>query len=144
MNLENVVLILRSVSGAGKSTYANYLKSLFDKDYERDCVICCADDYFIDKTGKYSFEPSLLTYAHEHCKGKFISALENKTNLIIVANTNASEKEFDFYIDKAKSAGYVVFCMVVENRNNTKNIHGVSEQVLERQQARIENSLKLK
>lgn len=130
------VILLRSVSNAGKSTVATL--------FGGNSVVCCADDYFTDEEGNYDFNPNWLGQAHTACKFKFIDALHNPDiDTIVVANTNTKPSDFQFYIDEAENRGIMVFSLVVERRHNGKNNHNVPTHVLERQAENIKNSLKL-
>lgn len=130
------IIILRSASGAGKSTVANL--------FGGNSVVCCADDFFTDKDGNYNFDPDFLGNAHGMCKNKFLEALEDSmVDTIIVANTNTKPSDFQFYIDEAEKRGNMVFSLVVEKRHNGENLHGVSSHVIERHAENIKNSLKL-
>ena len=135
------VIILRGVSGSGRSTFANNLIDLLDKKYTY--CICEADNFFI-KNGEYKFYPEGLAAAHNYCREKFRNALVNNINLVIVSNTNCAEKEFFYYLDLAKEYSYYTVVMVVENRHGGINLHSVPEESLNRQQERIKNSLKLR
>jgi hypothetical protein len=131
------IIILRSVSSAGKSTFANYIASL-----DPTTVICCADDYFyID--GEYRFDSSKLGVAHGACKEKFKKAIDNNVKTIIIANTNTKEKEFAYYEEYAKGTGYMVISLVIEKRHENKNSHNVPQETLDKQELNIRNSLKL-
>lgn len=132
------ILLLRHISGAGSSTFANYLKDLYPS-----CVICSADDYFI-VDGEYKFDASKLGKAHSGCQEKFSKAVDNGEKLIIVANTLTTQKEFSLYEDYGKTNGYTVFFIVLENRHNGKDIHGLNEETLQRQENRLRGSLKLR
>lgn len=131
------VLILRSVSGAGKSTFAEFISSL-----NEDCAICCADDYFM-KEGEYQFDAKKLGEAHDYCRDKFEEEIDKSTNTIIVANTNTAPKEFSFYEEFAEEFGYRVFHLIIENRHGGENIHRVPAEVTKRQEDKLRNNIKL-
>ena len=134
--MKNVILI-RGVSGAGKTTIANILSN-------NKGTICCADDYFTDDEGNYNFDASKLALAHTECQQKFLRLLnDHEESLIIVANTSTKDSDFNFYIEEAKKRNIAIFSLVLENRHGNKNIHNVPEHVLERQKENIKNSLKL-
>lgn len=133
------VILLRATSGAGKSKFADFLKGLID-DY---AVICCADDFFLDKEGNYNFDSSKLYCAHNQCQKTFKNALIHNTELVIVANTNTKQSDFKYYIDLAKEYRYTLFSLVVENRHGGSNRHNVPELMLLRQEQNIKKSLKL-
>lgn len=130
------IIILRGVSGSGKSTAAK----LFGGNVE----VCCADDFFTSEDGEYNFSPSRLSDAHEYCRDKFMTALSNEeVDTIVVANTNSREQEFSFYDEKAKEVGVDIFYFVIENRHGNKDIHSVPIDAKSRQLNNIINSLKL-
>lgn len=132
------VIILRACSGAGKSTFAGFIKS----NNKNATTICCADDFFM-QNGEYKFDARKLGAAHSFCKKTFLNALEQNIPTVIVANTNTKTQDFLYYMDLASEFGYVVFSLVVENRHGNKNIHDVPFEVLNKQKDNIINSLKL-
>lgn len=144
------VIILRGVSGASKTTFAEYIRDLYGRGINAsssdsdDCAICTADDFFYDKEGEYKFDATKLKYAHEACKNKFDAALNKGIELIIVANTNTKKSDFSYYIDKARIMNYRVFVMVMENYHGNRDIHGVPEMTREIQEKNIKESLKLR
>lgn len=134
-----LAIILRGKSGSGKSTLAKNLAGLV-----HGAIICEADEYFVNPiTGEYSFDAAKLGAAHHYCKKKFETALQNRAPLVICSNTNTTEKEYKFYLDKANECGYIVNTVVVENVNSTHNVHGVPEEVLERQSQNLRQSIQL-
>jgi len=141
MDINRVVIILRGVSGGGKSTFANYLECMMDDRY--DSVVCSADDYYILKYGSYQWNAEEIGKAHEYCRHKFEVSLIDGYNLVIVANTNTAEKEFSWYKETAEKYSYNVFSLIVENRHGGINQHDVPEQTLNKQAQNIRNSLKL-
>lgn len=133
------VVILRSVSGAGKSTVAD----LFCEN-RPGWVVCCADDFFMND-GKYDFKPELLRQAHEACFEKFRSALNDYyIRGIVIANTNTREREFKPYVEEAVKYGARVHFNVIENRHGGIDTHGVPDETKLRQEASIKQSLKLR
>jgi predicted kinase len=139
MRTDKVLVLLRGVSGAGKSTCAKFLFSLDPIN----TWICSADQFFIDKDGNYKFDKDKLYVAHQRCKMDFMQALSFNKQLIIIDNTNTSEDEISFYIDRAQKYGYTIFSLVVENRNGTSNVHNVPLETIHRQAAKLRNSIKL-
>lgn len=131
------VVVIRATSGAGKSTFAEFLES---SDF-----ICCADDFFTDEQGNYNFDASKLGQAHKACQDKYLELLDSPfADTIVVSNTNTKESDYKFYLDEAEKRGIMVFSLVLENRHGNKNIHNVPDHVLERQEQNIKNSLKLR
>ena len=133
----NTLYILRSVSGAGKSTLANKFvnNGLVDVHYE-------ADMWFYNEEGNYNFDASKLGKAHEWCKLQTEAAMNNELD-ICVSNTFTTEKELQPYLDLAQEYGYEVVSLIVENRNNNKNIHNVPDIVLQKQEQHLKTNLKL-
>lgn len=131
------VLILRAVSGAGKTFFANTLKSLYPA-----AVIVSADFYF-EHNGKYEFDASKLGAAHKSCQEAFDRAISDKAELIIVSNTNCRLKDASYYDHGGKAAGYNVIYLVLENRHGNSNTHGVPTFSIKNQEANLKNSLKL-
>ena len=131
------LILIRAVSGAGKSTFA--------KTFAPDSCICCADDYFTDEQGNYNFDVSKIGQAHKACQEKYLSLIDSSSaDTIVVANTSTKESDYKFYLDEAEKRGIMVFSLVLENRHRNKNIHNVPDHVLERQEQNIKNSLKLR
>ncbi len=133
-----IIIILRGASGCGKSSFAESIK-----DLHPNAVVACADDYFM-KDGEYQFDASKLGAAHGSCYRKFKEALDRKEKAIIVANTCTSPREWKEYEKEGKAAGYTVFFCVLENRHGGKDVHSVPEEILQKQEQNIKNSLKLR
>ena len=129
------VIILKGVSGAGKSTVAQ----LFT-----DAVICCADDYYIGSDGVYRFVADEIGYAHQHCRKSFDLAIFSGVETIVIANTNTKPSDWAYYDEVGKQNGYHIFHLVIENRHGNENIHSVPLQTLERQENAIRQNLKLR
>ena len=126
------LILLRGLPGSGKSTLA---KSIFGEHIE-------ADMFFIDKeTGEYKFEATKLKQAHNWCHDVVEHWMNDDTQKIIVSNTFTQEWEMDFYYKLAKTYGYRIHSIIVENRHEGKNEHGVPEEKLKRMRDRFEISL---
>ena len=134
--MRKVLYILRGVPGCGKSTAAKAIAGLTG-------VVCCADDYFI-YGGVYKFDASQLGAAHNACKTKCEDNMKVGTEEIIIANTNTTEKEFNTYKKMGIKYGYIAIFLVVENRHDGVNVHGVPEEALGRMEDKIKSSLKLR
>lgn len=93
------VIILRGISGSGKSTWAK-------QNAPHDAVIVSADHFFIQPNGEYVFDPSKLHDAHIDCFRRFLDGIEKKTPTIIVDNTNIHRWEFQPYLLAAQARGY--------------------------------------
>jgi hypothetical protein len=103
------VILVRGVSGAGKSTHVGdlYAKYVSDNVTATGFTACSADSFFY-KNGEYLFDASLLGEAHSKCFSKFMSCMRNGEKVIVVDNTFIRMWELENYYKAALSAGYVV------------------------------------
>lgn len=130
------VIILRSVSGVGKSSFAQLIAE--------PKIICEADSYFM-KNGKYEFDATKLGHAHKTCQQKFLEALDNPVvENIVVSNTNTKPSDYKFYAEEAKKRDIRVTFVVLERRHDGENTHNVPLETLERQHNNLMGDLKLK
>jgi hypothetical protein len=137
------IIILRGIPGCGKSTIANYLYNLSMLS-GRSPVICCADDYFINKiTGAYEWNGEKIGQAHEYCQNLFLTSLKNNYDLVIVANTSTKESDVLFYRNLAIQHGYRVSVMTVENYHEGEDEHNVPEETKIKMRNSLKNSQRL-
>lgn len=134
-----IVICLRSVSGAGKSTFAQLLQSLCENS-----VICESDNFFIDSKGNYKFDASKLGESRAECRARYIHAINNNVELVIISNTSCRVEDVKYYQEKAENLGYRFFSIVIEKRHEGRNSHNVPIQTIQRQFEQLKNSLKLK
>jgi len=126
MNTERVLIILRGIPGAGKTTVAKYLT-------RNEGASVAADDYFTDReTGEYRFDPSKLGEAHNFCQKAVALYMKDGVSPLVVHNTSTTERELKPYFQMAKEHGYTVFSLVVENRHGHKDVHEVPQDAIER------------
>ena len=136
--MSKTLYILRGVSGSGKTTLAYTLENSLV-----DAHSYAADDYFTNE-GIYEFEASKLKDAHFWCKTMVEVDMKRDRVNIIVHNTNTSEREIKPYTDLADKFGYKVVSLVVENRHGSRSVHDVPSHVLENQEGRLLQNIKLK
>jgi uridine kinase len=135
-NQDKTVIIVRGVSGVGKTTFANIVAE--------PKIVCTADDYF-EQNGKYNFDPTKLGDAHRQSMSRFDQALINPSiKNIVVANTNVKPSDYRYYVDKANEAGVKVIYVVLEKRHDNPNVHNVGEDILKRQEDNLRKDLKLR
>ena len=125
-----MLLILRGLPGAGKSTFASYLKKMYG------FKVVEADMFMVDEEGKYKFDPSRLKECHQKCRDLVKQYLMEGEN-IVVCNTNTQRWEFQPYIDMGTAAYYIVKEHVL--RTNFGNIHGVPPEKVEVMRKRWED-----
>jgi predicted kinase len=127
------VIILRGISGAGKSTYT--------KANHPNATVCSADNFFITD-GVYNFDRQKLGRAHDWCKNQFESALQRGDDQVVVDNTNTTMRELKFYVDTAAKYGYelqVVRLVVDPAIAAARNQHGVPAEGVQAMQNRFQD-----
>jgi predicted kinase len=130
------LFLIRGLPGAGKSTFANFIWNEY--------AICEADKFFVDKEGTYNFDASKLREAHKWCRDEVETRMKDNTlnpqyyPEIVVSNTFTQEWEMEAYYELAKKYGYTVFSLIVENRHNGVNEHGVPADKLDQMRNRFE------
>lgn len=130
------LIILRGVSGAGKSTVAEIIS-------EGYWPICEADQYHYTESGVYDWKPENVGKAHAWCQSIVRDAMASNIKKIIVSNTSTTEKELKPYLTLAEEFGYQVISLVVENRHGNDSIHEVPQHIRDQQEERLRSSLKL-
>lgn len=135
------IIIMRGVSGSGKSTYT--------KKYYPDAVVCSADDYFIEPvTLKYDFKPALIGEAHKWCMHKFVEyatrPVESQPEVVVVDNTHTMLWEFSGYVQVAEAYGHSVEIVRMETPVAVcaaRNTHGVPAKAVESMAQRFQKCL---
>ena len=140
------LIIIRGVAGAGKTTFAELMANypehtpMFNHKIFNNYPVFAADDYFM-KDGVYNWDPKNLGQAHEQCFKRTEKEMQLNTLRIFVANTFTTERELKPYFELAEKYNYKTFSIIVENRHESKSIHDVPEETLEKQKRRF--SIKL-
>ena len=129
--------LLRGLPGSGKSTLARHIGDSFVE----------ADMFFL-KNGKYEFDGSKIRDAHDWCQSTVREWMQMNADTygleyseIAVSNTFTQEWEMEAYYNLAKEFNYKVFSIIVENRHDGVNSHGVPEDKLEAMKSRFEVKL---
>ena len=137
--IPKILTLVRGLPGSGKSTFANFVWNEY--------AICEADKFFYDKEGNYNFDGSKIKLAHVWCFNQVRIRMEdNKLNPqfypeIVVSNTFTQEWEMEKYYELAEEYGYKVFSIIVENRHDGVNQHGVPDDKLQQMKNRFEIKL---
>lgn len=148
--VEKSVIIMRGISGSGKSTAARKMKKIFE-EAGHNVKICSADNFF-QRDGEYNFDPSFLSYAHDMCQAKVAREIMFDTDIILVDNTNTQKWEYKDYVQLAKKNKYDVVVHNVMNKQlgsydteedfvdecHKRNKHGVPKHVIQKQLNRFE------
>lgn len=136
--MNKLVILLVGASGSGKSTWTEQ----FLKDHpEASHKVVSADFYFVQADGTYRFDHTKLGHAHGACERAFEIALESRTDIILVDNTNTRARERKTYVKKAKAAGYAVWLKVFKVDAAicaARNLHGVPAETIQKMIDRID------
>jgi len=125
------LIIIAGIPGAGKSTLAAKMVA----EGQADCFFE-ADQWMIDNSGNYLFQPDKLKYCHEKCFRSVCDALRNGLT-VIQSNTNLQQWECRKYIEFAKSL--VAEVEIIHLHSEYGSIHGVPAQKLkEMKERRVE------
>jgi predicted kinase len=122
--------LIRGLPGSGKSTMA---KAMTDADpmlkhFE-------ADQYFVDASGDYKFEPSELEDAHSWCFAETRSAINDGFS-VVVSNTFTRKWEMEPYLKIAKTHGAELEILVATG--DYGSIHSVPQKTIDAMRARWE------
>ena len=130
MKEKQKIILIRGIPGAGKSTYAKFLKEKYKK---YDFSIFEADDFFMVGE-KYEYNPSKIKDAHEYC---YKRAMDSKGKNIIISNTFTKVWEMKKYLALANE--YDADCIVFRIMGHHKNVHDVPEEVINRMERNFED-----
>ena len=135
--------ILCGIPGSGKTTYAK-------REFPAAKVLS-ADDFFMvgvvsssDHAVKteYRFDPTQLPAAHGSCLRRFIEAVQERRESIVVDNTNTTTAEIAPYAAVALAYGYTLQVLVIEADPEAafaRNVHGVPLKACQAMAKRLES-----
>lgn len=130
--MSKMLFLLRGLPGSGKSTLSKLLGGIHIE----------ADQYFM-QDGEYKFDSSKLKLAHGYCQSQTSAWMSSdgvqvNVDRIVVSNTFTQEWEMEPYFNLAKTHGYQVFSIIVENRHGGKNVHDCPQETIEKMRERFE------
>lgn len=132
------LILLRGLPGSGKSSLGEVILHCPGSNTPD---VLSADNFFIDDKGNYNFDATKLKHAHNDCQLKCAERMKLEISRIVVANTFTEKWEMDTYYEMAERYKYRVHTVVVENRHESKNVHGVPDEKLEQMKNRFEIKL---
>lgn len=134
--MQPVLIIVRGVSGSGKSTFADFLlqnlKHYETWDYEVSTRKFEADQWFVDNDEPWN--PRYLQTAHEWCMAEVRKSLQDGY-ITIVSNTTTTKKELEAYIKIANNLGVQYFVLISDS--DYENLHDVPRDKLRKQAQRF-------
>lgn len=130
--MQPVLIILRGVSGSGKSTFADFLVYMSGYDLGYAAKKFEADRWFVDNDEPWN--PRFLQTAHEWCQAEVRRSLQDGY-ITIVSNTTTTKKELQPYIKIATDLGVQYFVLVADG--DYQNVHDVPEDKLQKQAQRF-------
>jgi predicted kinase len=132
------IVLLRGIPGSGKSTLGDIILQTTQSNNQD---VLSADNFFNDDKGNYNFDVTKLKEAHNWCQQKCAERMKLEFSKIVVANTFTQDWEMAPYFEMADRYKYRIHTVIVENRHDSKNIHGVPEDKLEIMKNRFEIKL---
>lgn len=129
------LIFLRGLPGCGKTTVANLIVSMSDTKYRVEQI--CADDCWETPYTQETWTPELHGKAHRLCILTVTGWMFSSVPVIIVHNTFTTESEMKPYLEAAAQFGYRVHSLVVENRHNSKSVHDVPFETIQKMKGRM-------
>lgn len=124
MHINQHLILLRGLPGAGKSTFAKLISE------NGKYPVFSVDDYFTDHLGRYQFIYSENHLAYAQCQSLTERAIQQGLEKIIVHNTFTMRWELEPYFNLAKKYHCKLFVLTVENYHQNKNIHDIPQEHL--------------
>lgn len=135
-----MLLLLRGIAGAGKSTFARQLQSM----YGTDTVVIFENDQFRHLAGEYQFDPKASRAIEAACLAAVAAAMAAGVPLVVLANANTRWHTFSRYLRLAAEQGYCVrqkVLMIDAETGHARNIHRVPLPIIRNQLKNLENAL---
>ena len=127
MMTTGAMILLRGLPGSGKSSLAALLSE------KGKYPVYSIDAYFTDPvSGVYQFDFRQNHLAYKQCEKDALQSIKTGVPKIIIDHTFTLEWEMEPYFNMASANNYQIFVMTVENRHGGKNIHGISENQIEK------------
>ena len=132
---QSLVVLLRGLSGSGKSTFARRL-CRYATWLGLTAQICSADAWMQGPNG-YEWRASDLHYAHSSCQEECARAIDSKVDVICIDNTNIMPREFIPYLEMSVDHVLRIVTFPCESLHDAialarRSAHGVPDSVTKR------------
>lgn len=132
-NHRGILVLLRGEPGSGKSSVAQLFK---------DAEAYAADDFF-DKFHNGQWQASQVGAAHRWCQHSVYNAMSRGVRVVVVHNTNTTNKEMEPYLEFAEELNYRVHVLRVESglvvdELATRNVHNVPVETIKKMADRFQ------
>lgn len=124
--MQNTLILLRGLPGAGKSTLGKILTQNVGELIDLDS--CFIDDV----TEEYVYDESRLDQCQKWCYERCEMSMVKGRELIVVCNPFIQDWELQPYLNLGKLFSYQTFSLVVEQRRDHTVECEVPEDVIER------------
>ena len=140
------VIILRGISGAGKSTYANNM--LIASETKGAVRVVSSDMFMTDMDGNYLFDFRKLPECHAKCLRYFNEEVQRKNHAdtLIVDNTNLTLEEIAPYYALVDAYGHNVEIITItcdKMLAHSRNVHSVPSATIDRMLDTLHSNWKL-
>uniref|UniRef100_A0A8C4QGQ8 CUE domain-containing protein n=1 Tax=Eptatretus burgeri TaxID=7764 RepID=A0A8C4QGQ8_EPTBU len=139
---QKMLILLRGLPGSGKSTMARKIRM-----ENKDAAVLSTDDYFV-QGGIYSYNPDLLSEAHEWNHKRAREAMDACKSPVIIDNTNLKLWEMKPYVAMARQRNYSIMFLEPDTpwkfnpkQLERKNSHGISKERINRMMAHYEHQV---
>lgn len=148
-HMNKTLYIMRGLPGSGKSTRAREICHEAFKMGADGAVICSTDSFFI-VGGKYVFNRDNIGWNHTQNQQRVEDLMRHKVNVIIVDNTNTTQKEMAPYKHFAVDYGYEIREVIIGAESMRvdldayittcveRNTHGVPRESIEKMARRFQ------
>lgn len=101
------LILMRGVTGCGKSTKAQQIVRDYKEIYCVDALIFSTDDFYV-RDGEYRWNPAQIGHAHCWNQLRALNAMIDSEEVVIIDNTNTQAWEMQPYVRAAVKLGYEV------------------------------------
>lgn len=127
---KQTLFLIRGLPGSGKTTLARRLHNV--------ATISADDFFYLQNCGKYKFDASKLSEAHQYCQDQTLLCLELGVS-VAVHNTFSQSWEARPYFEMAQKLNVQV--QIIECQGNFGSVHGVPKETIEKMKDRWEKTL---